>query len=454
VSWLRRLSIRTRITIQTLAVALVLCSLAAALFRLNVESILTSASSQLLVNDAGPFEAVIRRTPVNPTISVGEGQLIAIVSPSGSVVRSTLPHRLVASIPVLERLHTKPREISAGKHTYLARRERVRTSAGTWAIISVRDEEQGDLVLDRLTLTLLIGDLVLVLGFGVVAWLLTGAALRPVNNMRIHAEHLSASSSLDALPVGPAHDELGRLAETLNAFIERNRQTVERERQMVSDASHELRTPIAILSGQLEVAASSDRHVAAIRREVNAARGTVARLARLANNLLELARIESGQHQGATAWGELRRELAASIDRARLLAQPERISVDFEISGIDDDARTYPLTAPGFASVVDNILTNAITAVPKRGTIRLTAVQTAASLVVRIVDDGPGMPAGFLPVAFDRFTRPDDSRQRAYGGTGLGLAIVRAIVVAAGGEVTLENRQPGLAVVVTVPRAN
>lgn len=450
-SWLRRLSIRTRITIQTLVVALLLCSLAAVLFRLNVESVVHSATAQLLENDAGPFEAVIRRDPTKPTITVAEDQLVAIVSPDGKVVTSSLPRRLRGSISTLESLTTTARPISAGTHTYLARQEAVRTSAGTWNIISVRDEEQGDLVMQRLTLTLLIGDLTLVLGFGIAAWLLTGAALRPVNLMRRDAERLSVSDSLEALPIGTARDELSRLAGTLNTFIERNRQNIEREKQMVSDASHELRTPIAILSAQLELAAAPDRDPATMRQEIADARRTAARLATLTTNLLELAKIETGRQLDPTPWRSLVKELAASIDRARLLAQPRNVSVDFEVFGTDDESQSYALSTVSFASAVDNLLMNAIAAVPPGGTVHAEARHRERGITLTVVDDGPGMPDGFIPVAFDRFTRPDGARQRAFGGSGLGLAIVHAIAGAAGGSARIENRRPGLAVIIELP---
>ncbi|HEY5321077.1 MAG TPA: HAMP domain-containing sensor histidine kinase [Galbitalea sp.] len=452
-TWLRRLSIRARITVQTLAVALVLCSVAVVLFRLNVESVVRAATVQLIENDAGPFEVAIRHNPANPTVMVAEDQLVAIIAPDGRVVTSSLPHRLRGSLRALEKLGTTARPISAGSHTYLARQEAVRTSSGTWNIVSVRDQEQGDLVLQRLTLTLLTGGLILVLGFGLAAWLLTGAALRPVNIMRRDAERLSASASLEALPLGVARDELSRLAGTLNAFIERNRQTIEREKQMLSDASHELRTPIAILSAQLELAASPGRDLATMRRELAGARRTSARLATLTTNLLELAKIETGHRQEPTPWRSLVQELAASIDRARLLAQPRGISVDFEVLGIDDEAQSYALSGVSFASAIDNLLVNAIAATPREGVVHVGVVQGMNGLILTVTDTGRGMPAEFIPIAFDRFTRPDGSRQRALGGSGLGLAIVHAIATAAGGTARIENRDPGLAVMVELPKA-
>jgi two-component system OmpR family sensor kinase len=451
--WLRGFSIRARITIQTIAVALILCSVAVVLLRLSVEAVLESATTQLLENDAGPFEAEIRTTPKRPVITVAEDQLVAVVSPKGTLVTSTLPARLHNHLADLEKFTETPRILSVGSHSYLGRLESVATPQGTWLVITVRDREQTDLVLQRLTLTLLVGDLILVVGFGAAAWLLTGAALRPVNRMRRDAERLSTTVTLDELPIDGPHDELYRLAETLNTFIETNRRTIERERQMVSDASHELRTPIAILSGQLELAATEGRSIEEMREEVLAARRTATRLSTLTTNLLELAKIESGQANRATTFGVLMRELAAAIDRARLLVSGRDVAVDFDVHGIDDDEAGYPLSAAAFGIAVDNLLTNAIMAVDAGGSVQVVAAQREHEVEVSVTDDGPGMPPDFIPLAFDRFTRPDGARQRSVGGSGLGLAIVHAIVTSAHGTAQVENQDPGLRVSFLIPRS-
>lgn len=450
---LRNLSIRSRITLQTLAIALVLCAIAAVVFRFSVASVVHSSTAQLVINDAAPYEADIRANPTDPGIKVGEDDSIAVLDPSGTVVVSTLPGLLRPKLASLAKLGGSPQSVHGGSTSYLARVEKVRTDDGTWEIITVRSERPGLLVLSRLTTTLIIGALILVLAFGIVAWLLTGAALRPVRAMRRKAEQLGSSNALDQLPVGKAHDELAELAMTLNAFLERNRQTIEREKRMLSDTSHELRTPLAILSAQLELASAPGRDAESMRSQLEAARLTSQRLGSLTSNLLELAKLEAGAPASSTAIDSLVLEIAAAIDRARLLAQPEGIVVDFDLESTAADFARFQISAPGLASILDNLLTNAIHAsAPRQRVLAVIGIDDSA-LRIEISDEGHGMPTEFIPIAFQRFSRPDDARERSAGGSGLGLAIVHGLVIAAGGKANIENRNPGLAVILSIPAA-
>jgi signal transduction histidine kinase len=265
--------------------------------------------------------------------------------------------------------------------------------------------------------------------------------------------------------VGPAQDELSELAMTLNDLIRRLRASADRERQMVSDASHELRTPLAVLRGQLELAELDAGDPEALLQDIRSSHTTALRLGQLANNLLELSRIEAGPSSGRIDWRTLVDELTDAVDRARLLASGEEeartISVDFEY---DPKARPAPgakvaLSPTDFGRILDNLLGNAVTAIrSERGdrsdatiTATLAAVDGEAVLTVR--DSGPGMPDDFIPVALDRFTRADGARtSKSGGGGGLGLAIVAALADAAGGRVTLANASPsGLLVTVRLP---
>jgi signal transduction histidine kinase len=454
VRWIRGLSIRTRITLGTLAIALVVSAVAGLLLQLRVEAIVHETTVQLLDDDSAPFEAAIRKSPVDPQLEAGEGQLVAVVDPSGKTALSNLPDSLQDIYTKLKQFHRSPRAVSNDGKQYLVTNERVRTDAGKWNVIVARSLEPGDLVVNQLRLTLLTGALALFLVFGIASWILSGAALRPVSRMRRQAELLDREGrpSGESLPVGPARDELAALAATLNDFLARNRQTMDRERQMISDASHELRTPLAILSAQLDEAVSDARDENDVRRPVERAQATARRLSRLATNLLELSQLEAGTGSSTSPWSELSLETAAAIDRARTLGQPRRVLVDFEISEANPDS-AYPVAAPTFGRLIDNLLANAIIASPERSTVRLDLSETANGLALVVTDEGPGMPDAFMPIAFDRFTRPDDARQRNGGGSGLGLAIVAAIVTASRGAIALRNTLPGLEVSVQIPRA-
>jgi len=303
--------------------------------------------------------------------------------------------------------------------------------------------------LDRITQALITGALVIVLGFGIASWLLTGAALRPVTRMRKQAEALVAQRSTEPLPIGSATDELSALAKTLNLFISDVRQSVDRERQLVSDASHELRTPLAILMAQLELAHLSRGDATALEAQIVIAQQSVARLSGLATGLLELSQLDSGAPDIQSGWTELAAELAASVDRARMLAVATRVTIDFDVVG-EPTPSTYLIAVENFGRVVNNLTNNAIAAVQAGGSVRIALRHSASELLLTVVDSGPGMPESFLPVAFDRFSRPDAARAAHDGGSGLGLAIVRAIVQGARGSVTLSNAD-GFTVTVSLP---
>jgi len=452
VKWRRGLSIRTRLTIGTLAVAFIVSLAAGLLLEANVESIVRSTTIQLLQDDAAPIKAAIRAQPTSPSLRAGEGQLVLALSPAGRIELSNLPDALVDERTRLLHLGSKPTVISHDHRQYLVLREYVHTAQGTWRIIVARSTEPGDLVVSQLGVTFILGGVALFVLLGLTSWILSGAALRPVGKMRAEAQRLGDATKSGLLPVGPARDELADLALTLNDLIERNRASVERERQMISDASHELRTPLAVLIAQLDAAGgAATPHADSVDR-IQQARETAARLARLATNLLELSSLESRQGNVDSTGVKLRTEFAECVDRARTLAEDRGIVVDFDVTDAGPEG-AYSIAVNDFGRLVDNLLANAIAASDQHGQVHADLGIEDDSLVISIDDEGIGMPEDFIPIAFDRFTRPENARARATGGSGLGLAIVAAIVGSAGGEISLTNRQPGLRVRVRLPRA-
>jgi two-component system OmpR family sensor kinase len=446
---LRRLSIRWRIAIGTLLIAALLSVVAVVAFRAQVEHILSTTTTTLLHHDAAPFVPGISASPLTVD-EPGRGQLVAVIDPAGRTVESSLPRTLDRKLGSLVQLDDDAHSIVGGDDVYRVYNETVGTDAGDWHIVTARNQDSSILSLDRITQALIVGAVVIVLSFGVASWLLTAAALRPVTRMRRQAEALAAEGSTEPLPVGPATDELSGLASTLNEFITEVRQSVDRERQLVSDASHELRTPLAILMTQLELAHLSTGDAEALEAEITQAQRSVERLSGLATGLLALSQIEQpGGVVAESGWDDLTAELAASVDRARLLAAAGSTTIDFDVNGAPTGDR-YRIATGNFGRLVGNLASNAIAAVPADGWVRIALRHSTAALVLTVVDSGPGMPDAFLPVAFDRFSRPDESRAKNSGGAGLGLAIVQAIVVAAGGTISLANAN-GLSVTVTIP---
>ncbi|MCU1514704.1 MAG: two-component system sensor protein [Microbacteriaceae bacterium] len=450
---LRRLSIRWRITIGTLLIAAVLSAVAVVGFRAEVERIQASTTTTLLQHDATPYIAEIAAGSDKAMNKPGRGQLVAVVDPVGLVLETNLPIRLQPKVTEIITSGQTAHTIAAGDDVYRVLDQVVVTEAGQWHVVTARNQDSSALSLDRITQALVVAAVLLVAGFGIASWLLTGAALRPVTRMRRQAEALVAEGSTKPLPVGPATDEISALAITLNEFIVEVRQSVDRERQLVSDASHELRTPLAILRTQLELAHLSSGDAVALEQQIEAAERSVARISALATGMLELSQLEQpavGRHAASTA-DDLADELAATVDRVRLIAAPRSITLDFEIAassepGLPADLN-YGIPAETFGRLVGNLASNAVAAVEDGGWVRVAFDASGNGLHLVVADSGPGMPPEFIQNAFDRFSRPDTARAHGTGGAGLGLAIVHAIVTAAGGTVMLANAvddQPGL----------
>ncbi|NQX36956.1 cell wall metabolism sensor histidine kinase WalK [Herbiconiux sp. VKM Ac-2851] len=446
---LGRLSIRARITIGTLLIAALFFTGVAIVVRQQVDTILQNATYDVLTSDATPFETAIQQEPDDPVDNPGEGQLIAVIDPTGATRTSTLPAPLIAQLDSIDRDRTGPQHLAIDSTAYLVAVEKVASPTGNWTIISARNENASHRVLTDLTAGLVIGLGALTFLFGIVSWALTGAALRPVTHLRRSADTIVATDSDTLLPVGPADDEIAELAATLNALITKLRASAARERQMVSDASHELRTPLAVLQAQLELLRTGDR--TRLDTDLLAAEHATVRLNQLVDSLLELSRLDSGRTPTSAAVGELVEEAGEALDRARLAAAGDQVVIDLDLPATALPRGRVAMAPLLYGRVLDNLLTNSLNALDGEGRIAVTLSVEAHHLVTTVIDTGPGLSPEFLPQAFDRFSQEDHSRTTRQG-SGLGLAIVAAAAAAAGGTARLVNAAPrGLVITVALP---
>jgi len=446
-SW-ARLSVRARLTIGSSLLALVLLTAAVLLARVQVSSLLESTDATLAMSDLTPFISDLKLNAGEHIDQPGPGVLVEIRDPTGAVEQSTLPDDLRERVAHETGDGRIIRATADGTPYTLAGRT-FTTRDGTWQLWAARSGAVHELAEAGLDRVLIIGGGILMVAFVAASWLLARAALRPVERLRRRAGELGNSVDADLLPVDASGDEISQLAATLNAFLQRIRLSVDREKQMVSDAAHELRTPLAALRTQLELAHDDFDDPDALRLEIVAAEASVARLSSLAANLLELARLEQATELGTITGSAMTDELGEAVDRARLLAVSKDARIGFG-SELDPGSR-YPLDRATFGRLLDNLLSNAVAAIAHGGTIQVELADTGDAATLSVRDDGPGVPESFLPRAFDRFSRPDDSRSSRSGGSGLGLALVKAIAVSTGGDVTMHNRKPGLEVLVTIP---
>ena len=295
-----------------------------------------------------------------------------------------------------------------------------------------------------LTGILLVGALVFALG----SWFVTGAALRPVERMRRSAESLAVSRRGELLPVGASRDELADLARTLNDLLERMRAASDRERQMVSDASHELRNPLAVLQAQLQLVDGIDADADAV--VLDDARATLTRLTRTADALLQLSRIDSVDGTGSATVSQLSSTLTDSIDRLRLrsteLGPEHELDLDFHVV-VDAESAVVPISVDDFGRIVENLVDNSIGAADGPVSVTVTLTQSPAAIELSVSDDAGGFDPDVAQRAFERFVR---GSAPTYPGSGLGLAIVARLAQKAGGNARVENRQGvGATVVVT-----
>ncbi|WP_338686691.1 HAMP domain-containing sensor histidine kinase [Streptomyces acidiscabies] len=277
----------------------------------------------------------------------------------------------------------------------------------------------------RTALTVLLVALPLLLALVAgVTWLVTRRALRPVEAIRQELATITASQDLTRrVPEPPADDEVARLARTTNETLAALEASVDRQRRFVADASHELRSPIASLRTQLEVAAAHPDLL-----DLDGAVEDTVRLQHLAADLLLLARLDAGEPPNRTPvdLGALARETTAPRKGTRLDTEP----------GVEVTGSRSQLTR-----VLANLLDNA--ARHTRTEVEVTVRTEGEDAVLTVTDDGPGVPPEHRARIFERFVRLDDARSRDEGGAGLGLAIARDIAVRHGGTLTVGEAPAG-----------
>jgi heavy metal sensor kinase len=292
---------------------------------------------------------------------------------------------------------------------------------------------------------LLVAGPIALLFASLAGYLLAGVALRPVEAMRRRAAEISAETPGERLPVPATSDELERLGETLNEMLERLEDALQRERDFVADAGHELRTPLALLRAELELALRQGESPEDLRTAVQRSATEVDRLAQLAEDLLLIARSERGELPLSVETVDAD-ELLASVarrfrwraDEARRVLRPEGAE------GLRVRADRLRLEQ-ALGNLVDNALRHG------GGRVTLSAAAVNGSVELHVQDEGAGFPPEFLGHAFERFTLPDPGRDGA--GAGLGLSIVRMIAEAHGGTAEAVNGAEGGADVwLSVPR--
>jgi two-component system, OmpR family, sensor kinase len=304
-------------------------------------------------------------------------------------------------------------------------------AAGPLAVAVAEPLAGRDHALGRLTqLLLIVGPLALVLAT-YAGYQVAGAALGPVERMRVRAEQITERNIAERLPVPRTNDEIEALGRTLNALLARLDGALARERRLLSDASHELRTPLAVLLAEVQVALRGGSAPGDLRAALESVEHEVRRMSRLAGDLLVLARADAGRLPVRPEPLDARALLAAAAERAGAAADAAGRGV-----AVDADPGVVLMADPDRAAqALDNLVANALAYGDGKITLAATARQGMVEL--HVIDHGRGFPDGLLERAFERFSRGDSVR--AVEGTGLGLPIVATIAHAHGGEARVSN---------------
>ena len=448
------MSIRLRVALVfalALAIAftlggwLFLSRLSAAMLK-TTDATLAARLAQASRYTADDEEGNLPRSFLTSNLASGE-YVVQVVSPSGRVIRVSQGAGKTPLLSAAERRKARHEQVLLTR-TVDGKTERILAGSyggdhgGLVAIAGV-SLEPSESTLREVTAGLLIGGAVFVLVGGVGAYWLARAALAPVERLRREAAALSERDAGAMLRVPGTHDEIAALAGTMNELLVRLRRALARQRAFVADASHELRTPFAVLHGELELAGRPGRSREELSAAVASAAEEASRLTRITDDLLLLARGDEDKLSLQLERADIAALMAASAERARSRAAAAgvtcQVSAPAGLRAVVDAGR--------IRQAVDNLVDNALRFAPRGTPIVISAEIAGTALVIEVRDRGPGFPPDFLPHAFERFRRPGQDRARSAGGAGLGLAIVQAIALAHGGRAVAGNDPNGGAVV-------
>lgn len=448
-----RLPIRARLT-AAFALAMVVVLAAAGLFvYLRLEADLREGVDTSLEARADALAALVERSGGRLTEPVGsaaepeesfaqlltpEARLLDGIGGAGDPALSPDETARAAAAPVL-----LDRELPGidGTARVLARPATV--DGRSLVIVAGASLEDVDETLGGLVASFAIGGPVAVLAASGLGYLLATAGLRPVEAIRRRAERISLRREGERLPLPAARDEVRRLGETLNDMLARLEASFARERRLVADAGHELRTPLAVQKAELEAALRIGGCDPELRESLAAALEETDHLAQLADDLLLIASARDGRLPVQLETVELRRLLEQARERFVDRAREQRR----EISVAVPDGLRAPLDPLRLRQALGNLVDNALR--HGAGEVGLAARPDREGVRIEVSDQGPGFSPEIAGRAFERFARGDKGRSR--GGAGLGLAIVSAIAEAHGGTAAIAETDSGATVRLRFP---
>lgn len=324
-----------------------------------------------------------------------------------------------------------PPQLSAAVgRTRGSRREIVRGMPNGDSVLAGRSIESGQAAMRRLAVWLFVaGSGVLLLGLAGGGWL-ASRAIRPIENISVTAQQIAAGDLGRRINAADMDNELGRLAGVLNSTFARLDASFAQQARFTADASHELRTPVAVILSETQTSLARERDAPEYRASLEVCQRAAGRMKKLIESLLELSRLDAGQEPLRRELFDLAGVARDGVELIRTLAAERGLRIHCDLT---------PIQCLGdvghIGQVVTNLLSNAMQFNRDGGEVCVTTRMVDGGALLTVSDTGEGIPEEDLPHIFERFYRADPSRTRAKGRSGLGLAICKAILDAHGGTI-------------------
>jgi signal transduction histidine kinase len=426
-----RAYVRVRVTSVAAATALIALTVGSVLFVLSLHrsleaGLVSTARQEISAIDAQLADGI---PPAQAVITGGDDVVVQLVSTGGTVVASD--HKSTLSRPLMSRPGTRHDVRVPGQDDRFTMVARSTSRSGPVRLVIVgRSTEQVERARNTSILLLTISVPVVVALLALIVWMSVGRALRPVEAMRREADAITSAHLDRRLALPPGHDEIPRLAATLNEMLDRIDQSHRLQRQFVSDASHELRSPLSTIRQSAEVARSYPDRVS-LEGLADDVLSESSRLEGLVNALLLLARLDDSERllpDQLVDLVDLDDLVLEEVDRIRWSTQ-----IHIDVSGVSGGQVRGNAILLG--QVVHNLVDNAVR--HAAATVCVSVQEQGENVEMVVEDDGIGIPDADRERVFERFVRLDEARTREAGGAGLGLAIVRRILEVSGGSVEL-----------------
>jgi heavy metal sensor kinase len=442
------LSLRFRMTALYFAV-LVVCFAAFAWisdygYRHSIETTVDDGSQANLLSVE---RVVVRAAPSGPSavkreldglagLWAGAGQLEVRDASDNIVFQSPLfahPDRIeLPGVPAQTTFYTT--NLDALQHRVAVRT--IQTDGQSFVIRAAVPTEPFDQALDRFRLILKETLPVLIVLASLMGYWLSGRGLAPVTQIIHAARGIGVQNLSRRLIVPKPYDELRLLTETLNEMLARIESSVRRITQFTADASHDLRTPLALIRSSSELALLQTRSEEQYRETLSGVLATCDEATGLVENLLALARADAGAANLRFQPLDLTPHIRKTADEAGILAAAKRVQVTQELP---ECPVWIQADGPAIERTLRIVLENAVKYTPSGGEVNVFLHDGGGAAHIEVGDTGIGIPAKDLPHIFERFYRADQARSRETGGSGLGLAIAQWVIEAHHGSISVRS---------------